>query len=131
VVSVGALGPYGPAGFTNYGEWVRACAEGVDLVSTFFDGFDGRWGPMTLENGNGDLIESFDPDHFKGWARWSGTSFAAPVVVSALIVGMDDGRTADEAVEYLIDDPRRRRIPCLGTVVSFPPDGASESVPSS
>ena len=31
VIGVGALGPSGPAPFTNYGGWVNACAPGVDV----------------------------------------------------------------------------------------------------
>ena len=42
VISVGAVGPHGPAPFSNYGPWVRACAPGVDLVSTFFAGLERR-----------------------------------------------------------------------------------------
>ena len=41
VIAVGALGPDGPTPWTNYGEWVDACAPGADLVSSFFASFDG------------------------------------------------------------------------------------------
>jgi len=109
VVSVGAVGPQGPAPFTNHGEWVRACAPGVDLVSTFFAGW----------NGDAPLEAGTDPDDYSGWACWSGTSFAAPVVVGALAREMAvTGCTATEAVTRLIDDPALLRIPGLGTVVN-------------
>ncbi len=102
VVSVGALGPYGPAWFTNYGPWVRACAPGIDIVSTFFT----EWARP-------------DDETFAGWARWSGTSFAAPAVVGALAVAMRrHGLTAQQAVAEVIDDPSLMRIPGLGTVVN-------------
>jgi Subtilase family len=105
VVSVGALGPSGPAHFTNYGPWVRACAPGVDVVSTFF-----HWEPGPDD---GDL---------KDWVRWSGTSFAAPAVVGALARAMGDGTfAAGEAVERVIDDPGLFRFPGLGTVVNQTP----------
>lgn len=111
VVSVGALGPYGPAPFTNYGPWVRACAPGVDVVSSFFADFDG---PIELK------AKAKDPDQFKGWARWSGTSFAAPTVVAALAREMmRTNCTAKEAVERVIDAPGLFRIPGLGTVVNI------------
>jgi Subtilase family len=110
VVGVGAVGPSGPAPFSNYGPWVRACAPGVDLVSTFFDRFDGR-----ERRGPG----RSDPDRFRGWAVWSGTSFAAPVVAGALARTMaTNGSTAVEAVERLLDGPALLRIPHLGTVVN-------------
>jgi hypothetical protein len=108
VVSVGAVGPHGPAPFTNYGSWVRACAPGVDLVSTFFAGW----------NGDAPLADETDPDDYTGWACWSGTSFAAPIVVGALAREMATGASATEAVTWLIDHPALLRIPGLGTVVN-------------
>ena len=109
VVSVGAVGPDGPTPFSNYGAWVRACAPGVDLVSTFFAGWNGDAPP-----GDGG-----DPDDYTGWACWSGTSFAAPVVAGALAREMATaGVSATEAVTRLIDNPALLRIPGLGTVIN-------------
>ncbi len=109
VIAVGALGPDGPTPWTNYGEWVDACAPGADLVSAFFADFDG---PDPRAN-------TFDPDRFEGWAIWSGTSFAAPVVVAALAREMVLGKcTAREAVDRLVHAPGALRIRCLGTVVT-------------
>jgi subtilisin family serine protease len=115
VIAVGALGPYGPAHFTNYGNWVRACAPGVNVVSTFFDDCPAPGG-----------------GEFDGWATWSGTSFAAPAVVGALAHAMladradlDDPEQRREAraraVQRLIDDPGLFRIPGLGAVVNQTP----------
>jgi hypothetical protein len=110
VVSVGAVGPNGPATFTNYGPWVRACAPGVDILSSFFNGFEGKGQPGT---------EGVDPDDFTGWARWSGTSFSAPIVVGALgRMMMWSKCNAQEAVERIVDAPELLRIPNLGTVVN-------------
>jgi hypothetical protein len=110
VVSVGAVGPTGPAPFSNHGAWVRACAPGVDLVSTFFAGWNGD---AIAVDGDG------DPDDYSGWACWSGTSFAAPVVVGALAREMAAaGVSATDAVARLIDNPALFRIPGLGTVVN-------------
>ena len=64
VIGVGGLDAGGRAWFTNYGSWVDACAPAVDVVSTFF----------------ADVSEAIDGAplrHYDGWARWSGTSFAA------------------------------------------------------
>jgi subtilisin family serine protease len=108
VVSVGAIGPDGPARFTNYGSWVRACAPGVDLLSTFFQ-FQG----VTPAQGQ------LDPDDFDGWAVWSGTSFSAPIVAGALARTMAlENCTAEDAVERIVDNPSLLRIPGLGTVVN-------------
>jgi subtilisin family serine protease len=108
VISVGALGPYGPAPFTNYGPWVRACAPGLEVVSRFFDGVD--------EELDG-LPQTAD---FYGWANWSGTSFAAPIVAGAIAreMGMY-GLTAHEAAERVVFDERLFRLPGLGTVVNL------------
>jgi hypothetical protein len=109
VIAVGAVGPDGPTPWTNYGEWVDACAPGADLVSAFFAKFEG---PEPR-------INTFDPDHFAGWATWSGTSFAAPVVVAALAREMVLGNcTAAEAVDRIIHASGALRIRCLGTVVT-------------
>jgi hypothetical protein len=105
VVSVGAVGPYGPAPFTNYGPWVRACAPGVDIVSTFFT----------------NLEPPLDKADYDTWVRWSGTSFAAPAVVGALARAMRAGLDGEEAVDRLIDDPGLLRIPGLGAVVNQRP----------
>ncbi len=109
VVAVGALDHEGaPAPFTNYGPWVRACALGVEVVSTFFAGFDGA---HPVQAGD-------DIDRFRGWAAWSGTSFAAPRVVAELAKHMrDKNKTALEAVQAKIDSAELDRKPLLGTAI--------------
>ena len=109
VVGVGALdGNGGAAPFTNYGPWVRACAAGVDVISIFFEGFNGAEPP----------VGNLDPDDFAGWARWSGTSFAAPRVVAALVQLVAQGVSPHDAVAQLVDDASLPRRPMLGTVVN-------------
>ncbi len=110
VIAVGALGPLGPAPWSNYGDWVDACAPGTDLVSAFFAGFDGDM----------EEINSVDPDEFDGWAQWSGTSFAVPVVIAALAREMVAGNCdANEAERRVLRAPHLLRIPCFGTVVNL------------
>ena len=109
VVSVGAIGPDGPAYFSNYGDWVRACAPGMDVVSSFFKEFNGNEPPR----------DGRDIDSFQSWATWSGTSFAAPAVVGALVREMRVSNClATEAVTHIIDAPWLGRIPGLGAVVN-------------
>jgi subtilisin family serine protease len=111
VVGVGAIGPQGPALFSNYGRWVRACAPGVDVISTFFKVFQGDEASPSPHTP--------DPDEFHDWARWSGTSFSAPVVAGALA---HHARTHDvtvaDAVTRVIDHPGLLRIADLGTVIN-------------
>ncbi|MGB8861250.1 MAG: S8 family serine peptidase, partial [Ilumatobacteraceae bacterium] len=108
VIAVGALGWDGPASFTNYGDWVDACAPGVFVVSRFHDGID--------------YYDDLDPKtaDFHGWAKWCGTSFAAPIVAAAIareaaLYGISTSAAADRVVH----DPRLFRIPGLGTVVNI------------
>lgn len=91
VVSVAALGTdsYGQptlADFSNYGQWVTVSTDGTDVLSTY------------LEFG----------DTFHGWARWSGTSFAAPRVAGAIAARMTEGgrrvRSAQEAKRMLLNE---------------------------
>jgi subtilisin family serine protease len=106
VVAVGALAATGRAPFSNFGPWVDACAPGVDVVSTFFTQFD--------EDIDG-MVRSF-----RGWARWSGTSFTAPIVAAAIAQDMYlNGGTARDAWSRLAE-PRHLRHPDLGVV--FNPD---------
>ncbi|MGZ4279295.1 MAG: S8 family peptidase [Solirubrobacteraceae bacterium] len=110
VIGVAAVGPAGPPPWTNYGEWVDACAPGVELVSAFFAAFDGAF-PM---------MNTVDIDRFEQWACWSGTSFSGPVVVAALaremVVGDCD---APEAAQRVVRATHLLRLPCLGTVVNL------------
>jgi hypothetical protein len=112
VISVGAIDADGhPAHFSNYGPWVRACSDGVDIVSIFFEGFDGAEPPSPRGE---------DEDRFDGWATWSGTSFSAPRVVAALARLLQRGTAPVDAVQQLIDDERLERRPMLGAVVAVP-----------
>jgi hypothetical protein len=84
VIAVGAVNEHetGPDGdkpvadFSNYGAWVRAYANGVDVVGPYFEpGY-----PVSPED-RGD-----SPYH--GWAIWSGTSFAAATVTGQIAARM-------------------------------------------
>ncbi|MEV0049731.1 S8 family serine peptidase [Saccharopolyspora shandongensis] len=88
VVAVAATGADGAvAGFSNSGPWVDAAAPGVDVPSSFV-----RMAP--------------GGDRRFGYARWSGTSFAAPQVAAAAANALRDGLNPNEA-----RDLARRRYP--------------------
>jgi len=59
-------------GFSNCGDWVNATAGGAGAVSRY---------PSAT-----------------GWASWSGTSFATPLVTAALVGGKVPGVTIGNAV---------------------------------
>ncbi len=112
VVGVGALNERGgwPAWFTNFGPWVDACAPGVDVCSWFFH-FDGGLDAVPLPG----VVENFDY-----WARWTGTSFAAPQFAAAVCALR--GRLAAEGVAIGFREAAtrllargRRRVSGLGT----------------
>jgi subtilisin family serine protease len=107
-IAVGALDESGTAraGFSNYGWWVDACATGEKVHSTFVR-FDGPAKPT------GD----YDPDRFTGYAHWSGTSFAAPVV-SGVIAATAASENIDAATAASrVLDSAGRTIPDLGAVI--------------
>jgi subtilisin family serine protease len=111
VIAVAALDGDDRAWFSNYGWWVDACAPGVDIASSFvrFDGpLEGSWQRVT----------GLDPDEFRGYATWSGTSFAAPIV-AGVIAGL--AAVADlpvaVAADRVIDPAALPALPDLGVVI--------------
>ncbi len=100
IVGVGALDQADKAWFTNFGGWVDACAPGIDVVSTFFLG-----DPREL-----------DEPPFTGWARWSGTSFAAPKVAAAVAQEMYLTTSTPRDAWKRLSNYQRYRFPDLGTV---------------
>ena len=103
VIGVGGLAADGRAWFSNHGPWVDACAPAVDVVSTFFNDFTEQLDGKALR-------------HFDGWARWSGTSFAAPKVAALIAQELYlQGGTPREAWQRLTSH-RQLRHGDLGTV---------------
>lgn len=88
LVSVGALNPGEPrstAFFSNTGDWVSCERPGAALVSTMPVTFDGSSNRTSAIQRDGRLRATMDPDNFSGgFAVWSGTSFAAPVLAAEL-----------------------------------------------
>jgi thermitase len=103
VVSVGALrlgedddDAIG-AEWSSHGDWVECSTFGEGVISTYVVG---------RENPAQDREE---PDVFgpASWATWSGTSFAAPQIVGAIVRLMQEDptiATAREALDLLLED---------------------------
>jgi Subtilase family len=73
------------AWFSNWGAWCDCCTRGEHVYSTFV-----KWdGPIEGEPPS-------DIEHFRGWARWDGTSFAAPKVSAKIaeLVAASGGATS-------------------------------------
>lgn len=96
VVGVAATNRMGNARawFSNWGRWADCCARGQDVRSTFI-----YWlGPV-----EGEPLS--DIENFLGWARWDGTSFAAPKVTAAiadLVAASGDTLLPVDAAERLL-----------------------------
>ncbi|WP_243718463.1 S8 family serine peptidase [Actinomadura sp. 7K534] len=107
VVGVAALDGGDRAWFSNHGWWVDACAPGVDVTSTF-----------VRFNGTRPAVDGTDPDDFRGYATWSGTSFAAPAVAGRIAgLAAAEGIGADEAADRVLDPEANASLPGLGVVV--------------
>jgi subtilisin family serine protease len=79
LLSVGALNPNGSqALYSNSGPWVSCWRPGTNIVSTLPTTFDGSAQSVVKVKGGGESVD--DDDFTGGFATWSGTSFAAPVV---------------------------------------------------
>jgi subtilisin family serine protease len=92
-ISVAALNPSTgrKAAFSNFGPWVRACAAGVRIHSSY-PTYDGK-----LPGPGGRKLE------FDEWAIWEGTSFATPHVAGRIAALMTlDGVGAPEAASRLL-----------------------------
>jgi subtilisin family serine protease len=98
VVSVGALNPDGKstALFSNEGEWVRCMAPGAALVSAFPTNVEGPAQPSYRVAFGTSMRATIDPDNFSsGFATWSGTSFAAPILAGEIAQELLDGVHGD------------------------------------
>lgn len=97
---VGADNPNGTlADFSNDGPWVTTSRPGVEVLSTMPVTYDGPAVPET-RSADGEQ-ESLDADDFTGgFALWSGTSFAAPVLVGELAAALLERRLTGETDDH-------------------------------
>jgi subtilisin family serine protease len=116
VVGVGALDGDDRAWFSNHGWWVDACAQGVGVGSTFVS-FNGPRPP----------VRGIDPDRFEGYATWSGTSFAAPVVAGRIAgVAGAAGLDAVAAADRVLDPAAHPVRAGLGVIIDSQKDTDSQ-----
>ena len=101
LVTVGALNPSrtSVALFSNIGAWVKAYVRGVSVLSTIPVNFEGGI-QADLSSAEYDRRrQTFDVDDFgSGFAVWSGTSFAAPVVAGRIARNLAGPRPDGAAV---------------------------------
>jgi Subtilase family len=96
LISVGALNPNGSrALFSDDGGWVSAWAAGAAVLSTFPDDIDASRRPEVRVPGRGPSPAertALDPDDYRGgFAVWSGTSFAAPMIAALVARSLKEG----------------------------------------
>jgi subtilisin family serine protease len=122
VVSVGALNPDGRtiALFSNAGPWVSCHRRGVSLVSTLPTTFNGALQAPAAVFVPGDGPRAgLDLDDFEGgFATWSGTSFAAPVLAAQLAQHLLTSGSLDDITP---GTAVARAWSALGTVIGLDP----------
>lgn len=115
MVAVGALNPDASVShFSNQAAWVTCYDSGAALVSTFPVTTDGGVQPTLRVDSFPRRRATIDLDGFtSGWALWSGTSFATPVVAAQLVDAMSavggcaGGERAVRALEDLKEQSQR------------------------
>ncbi len=108
LVAVAALNPDGSVAlFSNDGPWVLGAAPGANVVSTSPVVAQGSLQAGVSFSGPGNRERAtIDPDDFSsGFATWSGTSFAAPVLAGQFLAALVDKNCPADVSE------RRKLIP--------------------
>lgn len=84
VISVGAVDDEDAvADFSHRGDWIRSWSLGTSIRSTYVS-----WnGPVTVSSPHADQRRTAEKE-FRGYAKWSGTSFATPRVAGAIAAKM-------------------------------------------
>ncbi len=94
--------------YSGRGDWVDVYARGTGRVSTFYSG------RFRLEHPDAPR----GAQSFRGWATWTGTSFAAPHVAAVVANAVVNGTSARQTAAALASGDPKARQPGFGLFVA-------------
>lgn len=130
LIAVAALNPDNSVAlFSNDADWVNGEAPGANVVSTAPVLAAGAWSADTALTFDGQPRGTIDPDSFSsGFATWSGTSFAAPVLAGRYAAALSAAGCpagADDRRALIPQRPPRSAAP---SAAATPPAAAPDAV---
>ncbi len=118
VVGVGAIGVDGePLKFSNNSDSNLSAQKIEQAGLATFGGDDASSGKPVLGIYTAEYFPDFGGPNANGWAYWSGTSFAAPIISGIAALGLACGLPPNDVLSQIFKAAQPPTIPGLDTVI--------------